>query len=172
MADLFKVRVDLIVFKALQQNGIQSFERLSDITGIHPTTIQYAVERLREREFYDIKAIPRLNRFQDKSPMAVIGFSDAHPIAIEQLEKDYRDMPEVMTLLKGEKEVILFMIDSSKEKLAGKLFDIMKRIGQKPSIYITSLQISKNKMTIPDKILDAVYADLPDRRMRSSVNLQ
>ena len=36
----FKVKVDLMVFKALQQDGTLSFEKLADRTKIHPTTVQ------------------------------------------------------------------------------------------------------------------------------------
>ena len=165
--DLFKVKVDLIVFKALQQDGVLSFDRLADRTKIHPTTVQYAVERLRKRDFYDMKAAPRLEKFQQKIPMAVIGFSDAHPIAIEQLERKYMEKPEVLSMIRGEKEIILFMMDSSKERLAGILHDIMIRMNQKPSIYITSPQIVKMEAAIPEKILDEVYDDLPDRRVRA-----
>ena len=164
--DLFKVKVDLIVFKALQQDGTLSFEKLAEKTKIHPTTVQYAVERLRKRDFYDIKAVPMLGRFQQKIPMAVIGFSDAHPIAIEQLEKNYKEKPEVLFLIRGEKEVILFMMDSSKERLARKLYDIMSRMSQKPSIYITSPQMANFVVTVPEKILDKVHADLPERRAK------
>ncbi len=164
--DLFKVKVDLIVFKALQQDGTLSFEKLAEKTRIHPTTVQYAVERLRKRDFYDIKAVPRLDKFQHKIPMAVIGFSDAHPIAIEQLEKNYKEKPEVLFLIRGEKEVILFMMDSSKERLAKKLYDIMRRMSQKPSIYITSPRMAKFVVTVPEKILDKVHAHLPERRAK------
>ena len=38
--ELFKVMVDLIVFKALQQDGTLSFDRIADRTGIPPTTVQ------------------------------------------------------------------------------------------------------------------------------------
>jgi len=163
---LFKVKVDLMVFKALQQDGTLSFEKLAEKTKIHPTTVQYAVERLRKRDFYDIKAVPRLGKFQQKIPMAIIGFSDAHPIAIEQLEKNYKEKPEALFLIRGEKEVILFMMDSSKERLAKKLYDIMSRMSQKPSIYITSPQMAKFVVTVPEKILDKVHADLPERRAK------
>ena len=64
--DLFNVKVDLIVFEALQQDGTLSFEKLADKTKIHPTTVQYAVERLRKRDFYEIKAVPRLEKFQHR----------------------------------------------------------------------------------------------------------
>ena len=158
--------VDLMVFKALQQDGTLSLDKLAYKTGIPPTTVQYAVERLRSRDFYDIKAVPRLDRFQEKIPMAVIGFSDTHPIAIEQLERNYRSKPEVLFMIRGEKEIVLFMMDSSKERLAKRLHDIMTQMNQKPSIYITSLQIVKMDTVIPDKVLDEVYSELPDRRIR------
>ena len=99
--------------------------------------------------------------------MAVIGFSDAHPIAIDQLVKNYMGKDEVLSLIKGEKEVIRFLMDSSKERLAKKLYDIMSRMNQRPSIYITSPQIVKSDVTIPEKILDRIFADLPDRRMQT-----
>ena len=158
--------VDLLVFKALQHDGALSFDKLADTTGISPTTVQYAVERLRSRGFYDIKAVPRLERFQEKIPMAVIGFSDAHPIAIDQLEQKYRGKPEALFMIRGEKEIVLFMMDSSRERLARKLHDIMIKMNQKPSIYITSPQIVKMEAAIPEKILDGVYGELPDRRTR------
>lgn len=161
---LFKVMVDLLVFKALQQDGTLSLDRIADRTGIHPTTVQSAVRRLRKRDFYSIKAVPDLAKFQDRLPMAVIGFSDAHPIAIDQLERHYAGKPAVLFMIRGEKEIILFMIDSSKEGLVKSLHDIMIRMNQKPSIYITSSQIIKMESTIPEKILDSTYSELPDRR--------
>jgi DNA-binding Lrp family transcriptional regulator len=165
--ELFKVMVDLIVYKALQDDGTLSLDGIAHRTGIHPTTVQYAIDRLRKRDFYDVRAVPRLERFQHDVPMAVIGFSDAHPIAIDQLERNYRDKPEVLFMIRGEKEIVLFMMDLSREKLAKKLYSIMGMMSQKPSIYITSPQIAKMGVSIPDKIIDKVYNNLPDRRAQA-----
>ena len=68
-------------------------------------------------------------------------------------------------VLHGEKEVLLFVMDSSIDALTRHLFGIMEQLDEKPCLYITCPTIAKSGFTIPDKVLDAVYAHLPDRRV-------
>lgn len=42
----------------------------------------------------------------------------------------------------------------------------MAHLGEKPCLHIISLDITKSDLAIPDRMLDVVYAALPDRMMR------
>ena len=61
---------------------------------------------------------------------------------------------------------MFLIIYSSMESLTKRLYEIMECVQEKPCIYIVSPRIAKCDCAIPDKVLDAVYAGLPDRRMR------
>ena len=39
-------------------------------------------------------------------------------------------------------------------------------VGEKPSLYIVFPTIAKFDTAIPDKVLEAVYSNLPDRRVK------
>ena len=72
---MFRVMVDLLVFKALQKDGNLSFDRLAYKTGISPTTVQYAVERL----------------FHRAHPFLVAGHQQAavlHGLTVDGIEHD------------------------------------------------------------------------------------
>jgi len=161
----FKVKADLALFEAIQKDGRLSEERISQETCIPSTTVHYALERIRNRGFFDIKAVPRLERFQE-IPLAVIGFTNVHPEKVRELSQNYAAKSEVVHLFHDKKDILLVMVDSSMDALTSNLFSIMQRLGEKPCIYITSPSIAKSSATIPNKVLDMVYGDLPDRRMR------
>ena len=76
------------MFQALQKNAKLSQQKLSKITGFPRTTIQYANERLQKRDFYDIKAIPKLEAFPEL-PTALLCFENLHPIKLKNLKKSY-----------------------------------------------------------------------------------
>ena len=162
----FRVKADLALFAAIQRNGRLSEERIAQEINIPATTVHYAMERIRQREFFDIKAVPKLEKFQE-IPLAIIGFSHVHPAKVHDLRERYMNTSEVLQFFHGEKEVLLFIMDASIDALTRHLFDIMERLDEKPCLYIACPAIAKSGVTIPDKVLDAVYAHLPDRRMRS-----
>jgi DNA-binding Lrp family transcriptional regulator len=161
----FRVKADLALFAAIQRNGRLSEGRIAREINIPATTVHYALERIRQRDFFDIKAVPRLERFRE-IPLAIMGFSHVHPARIQELRRDYVNAVEVVQFFHGVKDVLLFVMASSVDALTGHLFDIMERLDEKPCLYITCPTIAKSGVTIPDKVLDAVYAHLPDRRMR------
>ena len=163
--DKFKVKADLALFEAIQENGKLSEEGIAHRTHIPSTTVHYAMERIRQRDFFRIKAVPMFDRFPE-IPMAVICFSDVHPLKIQKLKEKHEDKPEIVQFVHSERDVVMFVMDSSAESLTKRLFDIMEHAGEKPCIYITSPKIVKCGCTIPDKVLDAIYADLPDRRIK------
>ena len=167
----FKVKSDLSLFKAIQRNGRLSELALAQQTNISATTIHYAMQRLRQRDFYCVKAVPRLELFQE-IPLAVIGFANVHPVKLQELKEKYIDIAEVVQFFHSEKDVVLFVMDVGIASLTKKLFDIIEYLEEKPCIYITSPKIAKCYLSIPDHILDGVYADLPERRMKSSMKLQ
>jgi len=130
---------------------------------IPATTVHYAMERIRKRKFFKIKAVPMLEKFRE-IPMAVIGFSDVHPVKIEELKEKFAKKEEVVQFIHSEKDVMFYVMDTSQDALTKTLFGIMKQLDEKPSIYITSPSIAKFEVTIPDKVLEAVYSELPDMR--------
>jgi len=166
----FRVRSDLALFEAIQKNGRLSEMRIAEITHISPTTVHYAMARIRERDFFRIRAVPCLEKFPD-IPKAVMGFSNVHPLKVQGLREKYANMAEVEQFFYAEKDVILFIVDSSMERLTKRLYEIMEFVQEKPCIYMVSPSIAKCECGIPDKVLEAVYADLPDRKTRKSVKV-
>ena len=167
----FKVKSDLSLFKAIQRNGRLSELALAQQTNISATTVHYAMQRLKQRDFFNIRAVPRLDMFQE-IPLAIIGFANVHPMKLQELKERYIDIAEIVQFFHSEKDVVLFVMDVRKAELTKKLFDIIECIQEKPCIYITSPKIARCYLSIPDHILDGVYADLPERRLKSSVKLQ
>jgi hypothetical protein len=56
----FRVKADLALFQAIQQDGRLSEQSIASRTRISPTTVHYAMKRIRQRDFFEIKAVPRL----------------------------------------------------------------------------------------------------------------
>ena len=57
----------------------------------------------------------------------------------------------------------MILMDSSKDRLAELIFEIMEKAQARPILHILSPSIAKLDLTIPDKILDKLYPDLQDR---------
>jgi len=162
----FRVKADLALFEAIQHDGRLSEEAISQRTKIPATTVHYAMDRIRQRGFFQIKAVPRFENFPEV-PMAVIGFSNIHPLKINELCQRYASKQEILQFFHSEKDLMMLVTDTSMDSLTKKLFDIMKMAGEKPSIYITSPVIAKFDTSIPDKVLESAYPDLPDRRLKA-----
>lgn len=162
----FKVKADLALFEAIQKDGRLSEEGVAKETGIPATTVHYAMERIRKRDFFEIRAVPMLEKFSE-IPMAIIGFSNVHPAKINELKNKYASKQEIMQFFHSDKDILMLVTDTGMDSLTKKLFDIMAVAGEKPSIYITSPSIAKFGTAIPDKVLDSVYSDLPDRRIKA-----
>ncbi|MBD3184977.1 winged helix-turn-helix transcriptional regulator [Candidatus Poribacteria bacterium] len=160
--DKFRVKADLAMFQAIQQDGRLSEQSIAQITDIPPTTVHYAMQRIRQRDFFRIKAVPKLEKFRE-IPMAVIGFSHVNPMRIHYLRNKYAGIPEVIQLLHSEKDILLYVMDAEPHKLSERLFGIMEELGEKPCLYMRSPNIAKSDMIIPDRILNAVYGHLPGR---------
>ena len=161
----FRVKADLAVFEALQHDGKLSEEGLARETEISATTVHYSLDRMRKREFFDIRAVPRLERFGEV-PVAVLGFSDVHPVKVEELVSRYGDREEIVQLLSSDKDIVITAMGSDRDALVKLLFDIMQCADEKPSIYMVLPKTVKWSSAIPDKVLDSVYNDLPDRRLK------
>ena len=159
----FKVKADLALFEALQKDGRLSEQQIGQQTGISSTTVHYALDRIRRRKFFKVQAVPVLERFPE-IPMAIIGFSNVHPQKIEELREEYAAKPEVVQFYHSDKDVVLIMMDASMGALTDKLFAVMDIMQEKPSTYITMPGIAKFSATIPDKVLEGVFSELPDRR--------
>ena len=161
----FKVQADLALFLAIQKDGKLSHEEIAKQTGIPASTVHYAMERIRRRNFFEIKAVPRLEQFAE-IPMAIIGFSHVHPVKIKQLKDGYAKKGEIVQFFHSDKDVVLYVMDTSMEALTQRLFDIMEQLGEKPSIYAPSPVIGKYEVAIPEKVLEGVYGQLPGRRIK------
>lgn len=161
----FKVKADLALFETIQRDGRLSEEKIAQKVNISSTTVHYSMERIRKRGFFQIKAVPILEKFQE-IPLAIIGFSNVHPMKVKKLKDTYAGKQEIIHFFHDDKDVILVVMDSSDSSLTRNLFDIMELLNEKPCIYIKSPTIVKSDTAIPDEILEAVYADLPDRRIR------
>jgi len=162
----FKVKADLAIFEALQENGKLSEEKIAKKTKIPSTTVHYALERLRKRDFFEIVAVPKLDRFQEEVPMAVVGFNDVDPRVLERVKREYASMEETLMFLHGEKEVLMFLVDSNKDRLTKRLFEIMEMVDSKPSIYIIAPRVEKWDGRLPEKVLEERYGGLADRRLK------
>ena len=152
----FTAPSDLTLFKALQKFGRISQTKLAKKTGLPKTTTQYAWERLAARPFYYLKAIPKLDQFPEL-PLALVSFADLHPIKLRKLKQAYPRKSEVRVFITNGNEVFMLLMHTSKDRLAELIYEIMKKAQAKPSLHILSPTIHKLDLTIPDKILDAVY---------------
>ena len=160
--DKFRVKADLALFQAIQQDGRLSEQSIAQMTDIPATTVHYAMQRIRQRDFFQIKAVPRLEKFRE-IPMAVIGFSHVHPLRMHCMKDKYAGLPEVIQFFHSERDMLLCVMDAETHKLSEKLYRIMEELGEKPCLYMRSPNIVKNDLVIPDRILNAIYSHLPDR---------
>ena len=161
----FKLKSELELFKALQKYGKLSNESLSKKTGISATTIQHIYNRIEKRNFYEIKAVPKLQNFLE-IPMAFIGFSNIHPVRLRQLKEKSLEKEQIRALIQNDKEAFLFLVDENKDRLTELIFEIMEMLQSRPTMHIITPSITKLDVTIPDKVLDKVYSDLPDKRRK------
>ena len=161
----FKLKSELELFKALQKYGKLSNEILSKKTGIPATTIQSIYNRIEERDFYEIKAVPKLEEFPEV-PVAFIGFSDVHPVKLRNLKDKYVSREQFRAFIHSDKELLLFLMDESRNRLTELIFEIMGLLQSRPTLHIVTPSILKFDITIPDNVLDKVYAGLPDKRRK------
>ena len=156
---------ELELFKALQKYGKLSRKKLSKKTKLNTSTIQYIYERLTERNFFESKTTPKLDQFPEL-PLALISFSNLHPIKLRILKKTYLNKDEVRAFITNGKEVFIILMHTNKDRLSELAFEIMEKAQANFGLHILSPTISKLDLTIPDKILDEIYPDLMDRRKR------
>ena len=161
----FKLKSELELFKALQLFGKLTLEKLSEKTGISGTTLHGIYQRLQKRKFYEIKAVPKLELFPE-IPMAFIGFSDVHPTKLEKLRDEILKGEEFRIIAHSENDILLFLVDENSDRLHQQIHDITKKLESIPSLRITTPSIAKMDITIPGKVLDKIYADLPDKRRK------
>ncbi len=163
--DKFKLQSELELFKALQIFGKLSNESLSKKTGISPTTIQSIYKRIKKRKFFNIKAVPKLEMFPEL-PLAVLGFTDIHPVKWKQLKEKSLENESIRILLHSEREFLIILMAESSAGLTKLIFEIMEMLKARPTLHILSPEISKLDVTIPEKVLNAVYKGLPDKRRK------
>jgi len=154
---------EIELFKALQKYGKLSQKKLAKKAGLPKTTIQYALERLQERDFLETKVNPKLQKFPEL-PLALISFSDLHPIKLRQLKKSYINKEEVRAFISNNKELLIILMHTSKDRLVELIIEIMEKARAKLNLHILSPSIEKFDLTIPDKILEAMYPDIVQKR--------
>lgn len=161
----FKVKNDLTLYEALQQDGRPSEEEIARRTNIPATSVHRAKKRITERDFFRIQAVPLLEKFGE-IPMAIIGFSNIHPLRIRELLKRYTKKAETVQFFHSEKDVMMMVMEKSMKALIQRLFDIMEQVEEKPSLYMTSPIVARFAATIPARVLEGVYSDLLDRKAK------
>ena len=109
--------------------------------------------------------MPKLNLFPEIH-MAFIGFSNLHPVRLRKVVENYKDKEQVRGLIQNEKELLLLLMDENESQLTELIFEIMGILQAQPSLRIITTSIVKLEMNIPDKVLNQVYKDLPDRRRK------
>ena len=154
----FNSSSEIELFKALQRYGRLSHEKLAQKTGVPKSTIQYANKRIQKRGFFDIKAMPKLEDFPEL-PLALVSFNNLHPIRLKTLKKVYLKKEEVRVLFTDNEKVFMILMHKSKEKLAELIFEIMEKAQAKPDLHMLSPVVEKMDLTIPDNILEALYAN-------------
>ena len=158
----FRVKADLALFQAIQKDGRLSEAKIAKMANIPPTTVHYAMKRIKRRDFFEIKGVPRLEKFQE-IPTAIIGFTNLDPARIEKLKEELADRHEVVQFFHSDKDVLLFVMDTGMATLAEKLFEIMESLGDKPSIYMVAPKIARYNTGIPNQVLEGVYSALSGR---------
>jgi len=156
----FKVKTDLAIFEALQENGKLSEKKIARKTKIPATTVHYALSRLKKRSFFDIVAVPQLKRFENEIPMAVLGFNDVAPIRLEEVREEYSNKDTTLMFLHGTKEVLMFLVDSDRDRLTKTLFEIMERLDSKPSTHIIAPKVARCDVRLAKKVLEGVYGGM------------
>ena len=159
----FKLKSELELFKALQRFGKKSNYTLSKKSGIFATTIQNVFKRINRRNFFHTGVIPKLSEFSEV-PMAFIAFSDIHPVKLRQLKSKCQRKDQVRGFIHNDREAILFLMDARRHRIAELIFEIMEDVKARPTVHIMAPTISKLDLKIPDKVLDKVYSELPDKR--------
>ncbi len=159
----FRVKVDLALFEAIQRDGKLSESEIARRTHISPTTVHYAMSRIKKRGFFKIKAVPCLERFP-RIPKALIGFGGLSQDSVNALRAGYETNPRVMQFFYDSKSVILFVVGPSMEELTRSLFDIVECAGKRPCIHMISPKIAKCDSAIPENVLESVYSELPGKK--------
>ena len=153
----FSALSDIKLFKALQRHGRDSYEKLSKETSLPKTTIQYAFNRLMERKFFDIIAIPRIEDFPEL-PYALLAFTDIQPKVLKALRKKYIKRVEVRAFATIDDTVVFALMHESKEKLYELIFEITENAKVKPVLNMRFPIIEKLDIAIPDGVLDKLYS--------------
>ena len=152
----FTAKTGVEVYKALQKYGKLSYEKLAEKTALPKTTIQYAYERLQKRDFFEVIAVPKLEKFPEL-PFAFIGFDDVHPIRLQKLKETYADTKEVRAFITNNDKVLMILMGESKDRVAELIFEIMEMAQAKIMLHMLSPMIDKFDLTIPDEIIDTLY---------------
>ena len=155
----FNTASDLKLFRGLQKFGRMSLKKLGEKTGLPSSTVQYAMDRLKKRDFYDITARPKLEFFPEL-PLGLLSFANLDPLTVRRLKETYLDQDEIRGFITNGNELLIILMAESKEGLAELIFQIMKKADTMPMLHILSPNVLKLDLRIPDRILDSLYPGL------------
>jgi len=66
----------------------------------------------------------------------------------------------------GERDVIMIIVASSEDGLNGIIKELIDKCKEDPCIFMKNPSLSRFKPTFPKNVLERVFADLPDRRIK------
>jgi hypothetical protein len=166
MSAKFTTRSELELFKALQKYGRISYDLLAQKTLLPKTTIQYAYQRLKKKRLFKLNAIPQLAHFSEL-PLALLSFTDLHPIRLKKLKQIYIQQEEVRILLTTHERVFMMLMHESEDQLDELISAIAEKAQAKPALCMISPTIAKLDLTIQDNVLDAMCTVLKGRTKRN-----
>lgn len=161
--DKFKVKSDLDMFSILQKNGRLSSQKLAEKAGMGSTAANVCLKRLIDRDFFEIRAVPKLEKFSE-IPMAVIGFSELAKGKVDELEQNQKDAEGIVFFLNNKSECLILSVDYEGNELSKRLINLVKVAGKSPSFCLVSPNVKKFNLRIPENVLNRVYSGLPERR--------
>jgi len=143
----FTTKSELALFKALQNYGKLSSQLLAKKTKLLRSTIQYAYDRLKERDFFETKAIPKLERFPEL-PIALISFDNLHPIRLRKLQKIYLKKEEIRVFIINSEQIFIIIMHSSKDRLHELIYEITEKAQAKPTFGYLGRDLNSNRPVV------------------------
>jgi len=161
--DKFRVKSDIAMFKILQEYGKLSERELAQKAGVSKNTARACLKRLLERDFFELRAVPKLERFSNH-PMAILGFSELDNGKIDELEKHLNEKDHTIAFLHSGNHCFIISMAHGGNELSKQLLEIIQTAGKSPSMCLLSPTVSKFNLKIPESSLKRINDGLPERR--------
>lgn len=159
----FKYQSELDLFKALQRFSKLPIGALSQYTDISPSTIRSILNRVDYADFCHIGMVPKLEKFPE-IPMIFLGFLNVAPERLNTLRQNYTTHENIMWFAHSEQKLFLLVLGKNWSAIEQLKTELTTTLNTKPIFDLPAPTIDKLNLTIPEEILDYLYARLTERR--------